>query len=644
MCGIAGYFEFRCGGPSPQILAAMASSLGRRGPDAQGTLISGPCGFAHTRLSVIDVAGSPQPMAFPDSDVSLVYNGEIYNYMQLRNELLASGQVLATAGDSEALLRWIAREWQAALPRFDGMFAFAAWDQRRRRALLARDPVGEKPLFYATPAPGVLVFGSEVKALLQHPDVVRNLDLDALRQALRFRAVYGDRSLHSGVRQLEPGTFLEFSEEGVRLGRFHSLMQETADARTRYAGLEDNDLVQRGYDLFIESVDERLIADVPVGAFLSGGLDSSMIVAATRKLRGPGAEICTFSVGFSGDVHSELPFAQAVADAMGTRHTPLTVGPESYINRMAELSACRDAPMSEPADVAVAEMSREARRSVKVVLSGEGADEVFGGYPKYGFAAAPQVLRQALRTLGPSRAARMAGLMGMDSGRALVAARALSQPREVDQIVQWFSYMDRRDLQALLPGLGWSDADWSSTIVGQEAALAAIDGGSPLLRMQAVDCLTWLPGNMLERGDRMTMAEGLEVRPPFLDKALTAFGLALPDHLKVKGRVGKWIVRQWGADLLPPEILQRKKWGFRVPLAEWFRGPLRTFLFDYLTNSQGLCSAYGDPKQIAAILARHDVAEVDASAALWTLLSAEVWYQDVYLQRAQERPKVLAAQ
>jgi asparagine synthase (glutamine-hydrolysing) len=635
MCGIAGYVDFEAG-PQRAVLDSMARVLHRRGPDAHGVQIDGPCGLAHRRLSIIDIAGSPQPMATPDGAGLIVYNGEIYNYRELRAELEAAGEHLVTSGDTEAVLRYLVREWRQALPRFDGMFAFAAWDRARQRLLLARDAIGEKPLFYATPAPGLLVFGSEAKALIEHPAVDRDVDPDALRQALRFRAVYGSHCLHRGVRQLRPGGYLEFDRSGVRTGVFHDLVESAAAARRALSDRSQADLVARGRDLFFESVRERLVADVPVGAFLSGGLDSSLIVAAMRRLRSPDEEVRTFSVGFTGDGHSELPYAQMVAEAVGSHHTPIEVGPECFSRRLAELSACRDGPVSEPADVAVAEMSRVARQSVKVVLSGEGADEVFAGYPKYALAKTPAVLRMGLRTLGHERTARLAGLAGLNPARVRIAARALSQDREIDRVVQWFSYMDRRDLQTLLPGLGWNDAEWEETVAEQARALAALPEQGPLMRMQIVDCLTWLPGNMLERGDRMTMAEGLEMRPPFLDKALVAFGLGLPDRMKRRGKVGKWIVRQWAAELLPEEIVNRRKWGFRVPLDAWFRGPLRDQLTGYLTGAGGLCSTFGDRAAVQRLLDQHQEGRLDHSAALWSLFAAEIWYQDVHLPRLKE--------
>jgi asparagine synthase (glutamine-hydrolysing) len=627
MCGIAGLVDFRTRAPSAEVLKAMCVALGRRGPDDHGHLIKGPCGLAHTRLSIIDVAHSIQPMTTADQAVALSFNGEIYNYLQLRQELAEAGHSFSTNGDTEVLLHLVAEHWEKAPARLDAMFAFAAWDERGQRLLLARDPMGEKPLYYSTPAPGLLVFGSEQKALLTHPEVDGGIDEDALRQALRFRAVYGKGCLRGGIRQLGPGEYLEFDKTGVRIGRFFDLAAETATEKRAQSGRTDEQLVQDGLALFMESVEERLLADVPVGAFLSGGLDSSLVVAAMRRVRGKGAPLATYSVGFSGDAHSELPFAAMVAEAIETDHTPIVVGPESFVRRMTELAICRDGPVSEPADVAVAEMSRIARRDVKVVLSGEGADEVFAGYPKYGLANAPAPLKAAVRLIGADRTAGLAGLAGLDSRRAKVAARALAAGDEISEIVQWFSALDRSQLTQLLPGLGWSDAAWRGTMAYQEELLNQMPKASRLARMQTVDCLTWLPGNMLERGDRMTMAEGLEMRPPFLDKRLAAFGLALPDRLKVRGRIGKWMPKQWAQDLLPAEIINRKKWGFRVPLAQWFRNELRDMLNDSLSAPSGICATYGDREAIRRLVESHQSGEVDASGALWSLFTAEIWYQ-----------------
>jgi asparagine synthase (glutamine-hydrolysing) len=450
---------------------------------------------------------------------------------------------------------------------------------------------------------------------------------------LRFRSVYGTRTLYRDVCQLEPGSWLDFGSEGLRRGRFWDLHTEADVCREALRGASERELVERGRALLTSSVRNRLVADVPVGAFLSGGLDSSLIVASMVACRRPDEPTYTFSVGFAGDRDSELPHARRVADALGTTHTEVPLTEADYMSELADLTGCRDAPLSEPADLAIARMSRVARERVKVVLSGEGSDEVFCGYPKYHFASAPGWLLLGLRSLGAARMQRVAGWARLDPRRTEVALRALTQPSELDRLVQWFSYLERSQLTALLPGLEWSETQWTSTCASQRAALDAFSDHPPAARMQGVDFHTWLPGNLLERGDRMTMASGLEARIPFLDKELIAFGFALAPRFKIRGRVLKWIVREWARDVLPRSIVERPKWGFRVPLAQWFRGSLRDTLNDYLRSPRGLCGRFGTPAAISELLGAHDGGRVDANLALWTLLAAEVWYQDVFLDR-----------
>ena len=630
MCGFAGYVDFHGTIDRTPILLSMLDALGRRGPDDRKIYSDDICGLAHTRLSILDLAGSRQPMTSNGGDLTLAFNGEIYNYRELRSDLRSAGAIFSTLGDTEVLLEGLSRDWRRWLPRLDGMFALAAWDRRRRWLLLARDPLGEKPLFYAMPEPSVLVFGSEVKAVLQHPAVAQSLNLASLRQTLRFNAAYGRSTLYNHVLQLQPGEFLEFGPTGARIGAYYNLIEAVERERTAIAETNDADLVQRGRELFSRSVRRRLVADVPIGAFLSGGLDSSMTVAAMRAHWGPDARIPTFSVGFTGDPRNELPYAKLVADHCRAEFTPVTVGPECVEARLRELSSCNDAPIAQPGAVAVAEMSRIARRTVKVVLSGCGADEIFAGYPKYAFANAPRALSAALRMLGPRTIAVLAIALG--SSRTNIAFRALSQRHEVERISEWFSSTGRGSLYALLPGLNWTDAVWSGTTAVHEDALSFMSGWGPLRRMQMIDCLTWLRENILESNDRMSMAEGLEMRPPFLDKELAAFALALPNRLKVRDGAGKWMVRQWSIGALPKTIRQRKKWGFRAPLAEWFRGPLREFAADYLTSSRGVCGQFGDPTRVSTLIDAHSSGRIDASATLWTLMSTEVWYQDVFRQ------------
>lgn len=625
MCGIAGYVRFAGAPGGREVLEKMVAALSRRGPDGSGIVESGPCHLAHTRLSIIDLALSSQPMQLAGVPVILVYNGELYNYKQLRGELEALGERFVTNGDTEVILRMIVRYGVAALPRFDGMFAIAAWDTRDQTLLLARDPIGEKPLFYASPTEGDLAFGSEIKAIMCLPAVGREINVEAVRQVLRFRAVYGTQSLYRGVESVRPGHFIKFSASGAEHGCFFNLVDGVDELRERLRPLSEAELLERGRALLEESVRERLMADVPLGMFLSGGLDSSLLSALVCREAGRQGALRTYSVGFKDDPYSELPYAREVATHLGTHHTEVVVGADDYMARLQELTWCRDGPVSEPADVAIACMSRVAKRSVKVVLSGEGADEIFGGYPKHRFAGLPPAAVATARALGPRVLGAVTSLIGLDARRAGVAIRALCARDEVERLSQWFSYVELESLRQWLPAVGWSDCDWQNTMGAQTEVLSRVGHWSAFERMQAVDCLTWLPCNLLERGDRMTMAEGLESRPPFLDKELIRFGLALPQEMKLRGGRGKWIARQWAAQLIPAGILNRKKWGFRVPLAQWFRGEMKDFVRDHLLGRSGFHATYGNRAEIERLINVHLSGERDMNLTIWSLLTTELW-------------------
>ncbi len=623
MCGIAGYLDFTLRTYDPSVIEVMGAALARRGPDDAGVARLGACALAHRRLSIIDLAHSTQPMRIDPIPFTLVYNGELYNYRELRADLEAHGHIFSTKGDTEVVLRMLAQYGPESVARFDGMFAFAAWNEQTRELILARDQIGEKPLFYAM-VDGAFVFASEIKAVRRFPGCPSRVDHDALRQAMRFRAVYGSRTLFESIASLMPGCWMRVNAAGVEIKRYFDLAERVTLASQRVASLDDASCVRLGREVFEQSVSERLIADVPVGAFLSGGLDSSLITAEIRRLRGPGTDIRTYSVGFDGDANSELPFAAEVASTFSTLHQQVLVGPRDFVAHLDELTSCRDAPMSEPADLAIACMSRRAKQDVKVVLSGEGADEAFAGYPKYLMARVPTPVGSLIRSVGPARLASVARAIRADPRRALVAARALAEPDEVHQFAHWFSYTEREQLRAWFPAIDWSHDAWERTLLPHHDAASGLAAFTRIQRMQLVDCRTWLPGNLLERGDRMTMAEGLECRPPFLDTELVSLGIALPDRLKVRGRTGKWILRQWARDMLPESIRRRRKWGFRVPLAAWFRGDLRDYVRDTLLDPRGYLASIGDLRAISDLLNRHDAGE-DLNLTIWTMLTIEIW-------------------
>jgi len=633
MCGISGFVDFSNGAPDPEILRTMADALRHRGPDDTGIATLGSCGLAHTRLAVLDVATSRQPMTAERPDCAMVFNGEIYNFQTLRAELVAQQVRFQTAGDTEVLLQLLVRQGVNCLEQLDGMFAFAFWRHDRGTLVLGRDPFGKKPLFYAIPRPDLLVFASEPKALFVHPEVRRDVDRQSLRHVLRFRAVYGDATMYADVRQLEPGAWLEYSRSGLRKGRYFDFGAEVECEMERQARCDDRTLEELGNRLLTEAVRKRLISDVPLGAFLSGGLDSSLIVSIMSQLSDGGPPVRTFSVGFANDERSELPYALQVADFLRTDHTEVHVTEGQFAEALAPLTSLRDAPLSEPADVAIAIMSRRAKQSVTVVLSGEGSDEAFAGYPKYWLVRTPAWCRRLFRAIGPNLFSRLAGLGGMDRRRAFIAGRALAARGELESLVQWFSYSERALLAQLFPGLTWDDDQWAATLAPARLAMGQAPSTSPIRRAQFVDFLNWLPGNLLARGDRMTMASGLELRCPFMDRRLAVYGLALPDRMKVRGRTLKHVVRAWSRDRLPPEILTRPKAGFRVPLRHWFSNGLRAYYNDLLRSPNGLCGTFGNAKQVERLLLNDRDAGIQTDELFrWTVFCAEIWYQSARQQ------------
>jgi len=614
MCGIAGYIDLSAP-PSRSVLEAMADSIAHRGPDASRIWSDDRAGLVHTRLSIIDLGHSHQPMSVEES--VLTFNGEIYNYPSLRASLGPSN--FETNGDTEVLVRGIREHGLDFLSSIDGMFAFGLWDAAQKTLCLARDRYGKKPLFYAVPRDGLLVFGSEPKAILQHPEVGDELDMDALRQVVKYRAVYGSHSLYRDIHQVPAGGSVVW--DGSRLTK-SKWYDAACIAKIREPKFSLDELEST----FMTSVAARLVSDVPVGAFLSGGIDSSLVVAAMRRLQ-PDQDIHTFSVSFAGDPDDEHTFASSVAERFSALHHRIIVDEDDFISDMSMYSRLRDAPLSEPADLAVARMSRLARQHVKVVLSGEGADEAFAGYPKYQLAQIPKLVLPLLRAVPPVAAAKMAGILGMSSRRALVAINALQGASEIDRISRWFAAGSSERLAGLFPGLSVLDRSNPSP---QMDAFRRIENatGDAVRRMQFVDLETWLPGNLLERGDRMTMAEGLEARMPFMSEPMVSLGFSLSAQAKCSLRVTKKPLRILAEKLVGEDIARRRKWGFRVPLADWFKSSLGDFLADHLEASDSFVKEFGDLAEVRRLLREHRAGHADEHMVLWAILACEAWYQN----------------
>jgi asparagine synthase (glutamine-hydrolysing) len=608
MCGIVGIV--RAEGPvDERVLRAMAARLVHRGPDDEGYWTAPGVGLGHRRLSIIDVAGSPQPMHAGPAHVC--FNGEIFNYRELRAELGAS-HAFRTQGDTEVLLAaWLA-SGPDSVARLEGQFAYAIRDDRTRELWLFRDRMGVLPLYYHWDG-RTLVFASEVKALLAGLDAPPAIDDDSLREYLAYRSVPWPHTLFAGVRKLPPGHRLRLAPGGEpevepwwRLPTAPASAPDDPDAAVREVGAALRDAVA-----------SRLVADVPVGAFLSGGVDSSLIVALMRELSG-GAGVETFSAGFDDPRFDELPFAREVSQALATRHHEVVIQPSDFQDLWHRLTWHRDAPISEPADLAIFRLAHRARETVKVLLSGEGSDELFAGYPKYGFATRAGLADWLPGSLREPLLRGVERMLPAAAARPRIMLRAMSARDEADRFQTWFAPFTRYEREALDPG--------RSERAGHREIWRRARGDL-VQRMLYVDCHTWLVDNLLERGDRMAMAASVESRPPFMDHRLVELAFRLPSSLKLRGGVGKWVVKEVARQWLPARIVDRRKVGFRVPLDLWFRSGLREMSHDLLLGRDAFVAGRFERREIEALLDDHARGRRDEEIRIWTLLCLEVWHQ-----------------
>jgi asparagine synthase (glutamine-hydrolysing) len=615
MCGIVGVRRLDGEPVDPRLLAEMTARLHHRGPDDTGFWSDGPVGFGHARLSIIDLAGSPQPMASADGTVHLTFNGEILNYRQLRADL---PYPYRTDGDTEAILASYAKEGLDGVRRLRGQFAYGLHDAASGELHLVRDRMGILPLFYYADAT-VFAFASELKALL--PVVPSpSVDTDSLHDYLAHRSVPAPHTLVAGIRKLPAGCTLTLSRSGeVTVRPYWELPASPA-----YRSVRPEQAVELVADALDAAVREALVADVPVGAYLSGGVDSSLITALVSRAR-DGAGVQTYAAGFGDPRNDELPWARKVAEHLGTTHHEVEVTADDFTELWPKLTWHRDAPLSEPADVAVFRLAETARQDVKVVLSGEGSDELFAGYPKYKVAravraldAVPPALRRPL--LGRAERALPARL-----SRLGIALRAGTASDQAERMRGWFAPFTEGERDELL-GRPPARAIPAAYTAG---------GGDVIRRMLYADAHVWLSDNLLERGDRMSMAASLELRPPFLDARLVDLAFTLPSSVKVRRGTTKWVVKEVARRHLPADVVDRRKVGFRVPLDAWFRAGLRDMARDMLTGPSSFVGGLFDRGAVEGLLSAHDTGQRDEQSRLWTLLSLEVWHRE--LVRARER-------
>jgi asparagine synthase (glutamine-hydrolysing) len=612
MCGICGLVTLN-GEPDPARIDAMRAALVHRGPDEGSTDVLGRCALGHQRLRVIDLETGQQPVANETGDVVAVFNGEAYNFPELRAALAANGHEVRGTGDTPVIPHLYEEDGPGFVRRLGGMFALALWDASRERLVLARDRVGKKPLLWTRLGDGTLAFASELKALLRLPEVARDVDLDAVDAYLALQYVPGDRTALRGVRKVPPGHLLVAEGDSVRIERYW-----TPEPRG-HADSED-EWLERVRETVGAAVRRRLVADVPLGVLLSGGIDSSVVVAAAA--RATTEPLRTFTVGFPDARYDERAYARAVADRYGTLHEEIEVEadvPETVLR----LADAFDEPLGDEAAFPTFLISEQARRHVTVALTGDGGDEAFGGYERYaamGLAgrlglvpeALPRLAARALRRLPQAREPRSAATR---AARFLdLAARAPDQ--RYGHVMEIFPAALRREL--------WAEDAVRRVRPASELLGPHADGVAGL---QTLDVSTYLPGDLLPKADIASMAHSLELRSPLLDHEVLELGLALPDALKVRGRTGKIALRRAFASDLPAAVAGRGKTGFGVPLGRWFREELRTFARDVLLDQRARDRGWFRGSVVERLLTEHESGRVDHGHRLWCLLMLELWHR-----------------
>jgi asparagine synthase (glutamine-hydrolysing) len=609
VCGICGIAS-ATGTVDPGRLAEMGRTLVHRGPDSDGTFLDGPVGLAARRLAIIDLETGDQPISNEDGRVTVVQNGEIYNYRELRHELERAGHRFSTNGDTEVLAHLYEDHGEHFAERLRGMFAVALWDSERSRLVLARDRYGIKPLYYRETG-GELVFASELRALARG-----EVDLDALEAFLAFNSVPGPLTIFRDVRKLQPGHVLTWENGRSELTRY---ARPTPVPASEVRNEDEAELVEELRARLRDSVRAHLVSDVPVGVLLSGGIDSSVLVALAAEENSE--PVRTFSIGFEERSFDELADARLVAERYGTQHRELVLRPDAAL-LLPALAEAFDEPFADSSALPTYLVSQLAAEDVKVALSGEGGDELFGGYYTY----AADLLAQ--------RTAWMAPLL-----RPLVERLPSSSKRAS------FDYRAKRFVRAAqLPPLerhhGWKEifsADARAELTGRRSEFDPVDllrvrfaeteGAELLGRLQDVDLGTYLVDDLLVKTDRASMAHSLEARVPFLDPLVTNFALALPSRHKVRGLRKKVLLRKAAAPLVPPELLSRKKRGFSIPAAAWLRGELEPFARDTLSAETLRRQGFFRPEVVTRLIDDHVAGQEDLSRQLWGVLSFTLWHE-----------------
>jgi len=620
MCGICGTFNFSGGPVSERTIRTAMNAIRHRGPDDEGLYIKGPIGLGHLRLSIIDLSeGGHQPMASADRTKWIVFNGEIYNYRELRQLLEREGETFRSTSDTEVLLRLYERKGAACLDFLEGMFAFAIWDETERALFIARDRLGIKPLYFFQDSHRI-VFASEIKAILQDESVPRAIDQNALITYFTFGHSFAPQTMYKGIQKLLPGHYMRCTSAGSSTHKYWDI-----DQVEQHSSVDSEKCYEEIRHRLEQAVESHMVSDVPVGVFLSGGVDSSAIVAYMAK--SSSSQMKTFSIGFDvGGEFNELKEARLIAQKFGTEHHEKTVAHIDVEKLIQKLVYHYDEPFADAANLPTYIISQFAREHVKVVLSGEGGDEVFGGYRRY----RAHIMSDKLR--------RIPAVLRYDVASNLIPVNA--RTRRLRKIIETLQINETAKRYGTWVNLFSDEARMQLLMPAAKQALLEFDGydvfrqymQSPrnwdtTNRIMYADLKSWMPDTYLEKIDKAAMAVGLEGRVPFLDHRLVAYAYSLPGPMKVRGLVTKYALKKSLEPVLPNSTLYRPKHGFSVPLDAWFRGGLRKFVSEVLFDSSPRYADYLDQKFVTRLYNEHLRGERDWGGQLWAILNFELWHR-----------------
>lgn len=628
MCGICGIVDFKGNPIDPKLVEIMSNSLSHRGPDGEGFFINqgpgvkGQAAFGHRRLSIIDLKTGSQPMLNEDKSIVVAYNGEIYNFNELKKNLIKKGHKFRTKSDTEVILHQYKEDGWECAKRFNGIFAFALWDDDKKTLLLARDRIGIKPLYYFYDDKR-LIFASEIKAILNALSERPEIDASSLFRYLILQYIPAPATLYKNIYKLMPASVLILNKRGIEIKKYWNV----EDAKGEGLKADDEEKIcERLLKTIDESVTDQLISDVPLGAFLSGGIDSSAIVAfMSKKMKEP---VKTFSVGFDtvDPYYNELNYARIASRYFKTDHHEIIVRPQDVVNFFPVIARRLDDPINDPAVLPTYMVSKLAREHVKVVLSGEGADELFGGYLRYSldrFAKYYQLLPKLVRN----------GLIKpilddiIDNKRIVQGLNAISESDWSARYIKWVSVFDKDDLKAFLGNPIFINEECSKLKTFYNAIHNEYDN-DVLNSILYADIKTWLADDLLIKVDRMSMAHGLEARVPYLDNRMVDFALSIPSWLKIKGFKRKYIFKKAVSNILPNEIVRRSKRGFALPISHWFRNELKGFVLESLTDNSIRRMGYFSPSALDRLLKEHMAGYSDNSLQIWGLLTLQFLFEE----------------